>query len=169
MDYIVNDTELTATADSIREKTGDTALLEWVTGKGFADVISGIESGGVKFTKGTFTPTEEITIGKTGEYTIEHGLGEHPTFFGLIAETTSKYANSLRTYNVRRLSDSGSDSGLTGVQTSSSGSSSGYISSLSGVDIMNETAVYIKGYNANTILQPAKYYWIAVSDGGTLA
>ena len=46
MDYIVNDTELTATADAIREKTGDTALLEWITGKGFADVISGIESGG---------------------------------------------------------------------------------------------------------------------------
>lgn len=81
MDYIVNDAELTATADSIREKTGDTALLEWVTGKGFADVIAGIESGGAKFTTGSFTVTTNSTA-----KTVTHNLGAIPNFCFLFYE-----------------------------------------------------------------------------------
>lgn len=46
MDYIVNDTALTATADAIREKTESTDKITWSGEKGFADAISEISGGG---------------------------------------------------------------------------------------------------------------------------
>lgn len=45
MDYIVNDTALTATADAIREKTESTDKITWSGEKGFADAISEISGG----------------------------------------------------------------------------------------------------------------------------
>ena len=57
------ETALTTMANAIREKTGETTSLEWVANKGFADIISGIESGGdSKIIFGTFTPIEDGNI-----------------------------------------------------------------------------------------------------------
>lgn len=67
VDSTALETAITATANAIREKTGNTELLEWVAGKGFADVIAAIESGGGgeilghKFACGSFTLTEDTT------------------------------------------------------------------------------------------------------------
>lgn len=58
---------ITASANAIREKTGDTALIEWLADKGFADAIAAIEAGsgedsllGHRAIKGSFTPAENI-------------------------------------------------------------------------------------------------------------
>ena len=37
---------MTATANAIREKTGDSGKIAWDGSKGFADAVSGIEAGG---------------------------------------------------------------------------------------------------------------------------
>lgn len=47
-DYLVTDTELTETADAIRAKTGDSSLIEWESGTGFADAVAAISGGGSK-------------------------------------------------------------------------------------------------------------------------
>lgn len=44
--YIVSDTELTATAEAARQKGGAAALIPWKAGTGFADAIEAIPSGG---------------------------------------------------------------------------------------------------------------------------
>lgn len=44
--YIATSTELAATADAIREKTGDSTPIEWEEGTGFASAIADIPSGG---------------------------------------------------------------------------------------------------------------------------
>lgn len=67
---------ITASADAIREKTGDTASIQWLADKGFAEAIAAIEAGGVNFNEyytvvtGTIIPTENIT----SNYTIDSGL-----------------------------------------------------------------------------------------------
>ena len=43
--YLVNDVELTATADAIREKLGDDDPIEWESGNGFAEAIAAISGG----------------------------------------------------------------------------------------------------------------------------
>ena len=43
--YIVTEEELTATADSIRQKTGTTTQLEWEEDNGFKSAIEAIPSG----------------------------------------------------------------------------------------------------------------------------
>lgn len=50
-----------ATADAIREKTGDTANCTWDPAQGFAALIAAIEAGGSNgdIVTGTFTPTSE--------------------------------------------------------------------------------------------------------------
>lgn len=42
MPYIVDDAELTASADAIRDKTGGTDPITWESGGGFANAIAGI-------------------------------------------------------------------------------------------------------------------------------
>ena len=90
MDYIVNDTELTATADSIREKTGDTALIEWITGKGFADVIAGIESGGM---------TAQLPSGYAMEFGTVTLASDATSYITLTLENTYKWRTSDKSGN----------------------------------------------------------------------
>lgn len=45
-EYYTTDAELTATADAIRAKSGDSSSIEWESGTGFADAIAAIPSGG---------------------------------------------------------------------------------------------------------------------------
>ena len=60
VDSTALETAIAATANAIREKTGDTALLEWVASKGFADAIAGI-SGGAIVETGSFVVAEEVS------------------------------------------------------------------------------------------------------------
>lgn len=45
-DYIVSDTELTATAEAVRQKGGTSALIPWQAGTGFKAAVDAIPSGG---------------------------------------------------------------------------------------------------------------------------
>lgn len=61
---------LKASADAIREKTGDTATIPWDAAKGFAEAIAAIEAGGGDVTingltvlSGTFAVTEDVESG----------------------------------------------------------------------------------------------------------
>ena len=73
-DYKVTDTELTATANAIRAKTGDSAAIEWKADKGFTDAIGDISTG---------TLTMEITTA-VGDQTTEIAfpVNAKPKFFG---------------------------------------------------------------------------------------
>ena len=64
---------ITASANAIREKTGDTALIEWLSDKGFAEAIAAIEAGGISFAKGKFVPSEDVPT-----IEIAHNLGVAP-------------------------------------------------------------------------------------------
>ena len=56
--------EITATANAIREKTGDTALIDWIKNKGFEDAVKAIESGGSDVLIGDFTlSSDDISFG----------------------------------------------------------------------------------------------------------
>lgn len=44
--YIVSDTEMTATAEAVRQKGGTAELIPWKAGTGFADTVEAIPSGG---------------------------------------------------------------------------------------------------------------------------
>lgn len=62
-----------ATADAIREKTGDTANCTWDPSQGFAGLIAAIESGGGRVARGTWVQASD------GYYnTITHNLGKVP-------------------------------------------------------------------------------------------
>lgn len=50
--YIVTDTELTATAEAVRQKGGTSTLIPWQAGTGFADAVGAIPSGGATITDG---------------------------------------------------------------------------------------------------------------------
>lgn len=71
VDSVVLDAGLKATADAIREKTGDTELIQWLAESGFKEAVEAIESGGGdilghKFACGSFTLTEDTT----SQYTV---------------------------------------------------------------------------------------------------
>lgn len=72
-----------ATADAIREKTGDTANCTWDPAQGFAALIAAIESGGgsggnLNGVWGLVTPASASLV------TIEHGLGKRPVVWGFL-------------------------------------------------------------------------------------
>lgn len=60
------DGAMTATADAIRSKTGESAPIQWDAGTGFAAAIaaiaagSGSDSSGIGLETGTYTPSEDI-------------------------------------------------------------------------------------------------------------
>lgn len=58
MDYLTNDTDLTAVADAIREKGGTSTALVWPSG--YVDAIGAIESGG-----GGGVETASVVVCKT--------------------------------------------------------------------------------------------------------
>ena len=75
------ETAITATANAIREKTGDAALLQWLEDKGFADAIAAIEAGGGSGGDGGVFATGSITPASSTTYVeIAHELGKIPKF-----------------------------------------------------------------------------------------
>lgn len=76
MDYLTNDTDLTAVADAIREKGGTSAALVWPSG--YVDAIGAIESGGggaaaTVSVEWTFSPMMPGSIGPTFYYVGSDG------------------------------------------------------------------------------------------------
>jgi len=63
------DYALTATANAIRTKTGDTASLEWDASKGFADAIAEIEAG-TEIPDGYILPSGSVTITENGTHDV---------------------------------------------------------------------------------------------------
>lgn len=85
--YIASNSEFTATADAIREKTGDSSPIEWEEGYGFASAIADIPSGGSPVEGLTnaleFRSASSFTLEKSGgvagwEGTIEWTDGTQP-------------------------------------------------------------------------------------------
>ena len=69
--YIATSTELTATADAIRSKTGGSAAIEWEENKGFEDAIDAIQTALPTQTKSA-TPTESAqTITPDSGYVLD--------------------------------------------------------------------------------------------------
>lgn len=68
-EYLVTDTELEATADAIRAKTGSAAAIEWEQDDGFANAIDAIPSGGGGGGAITITDTPNAEGGITREIT----------------------------------------------------------------------------------------------------
>lgn len=102
------DAGLTATAEAIREKTGQTAPIPWEAMKGFATAIAGIQAGGgsgdgLAFDMGEFVLDTDINNSITGSGGgIPHSLGEVPDFVliwtddfsDLSAENLSPYSST---------------------------------------------------------------------------
>lgn len=79
IDANVLDGALTATADAIREKTGETAQIAWDASSGFASTISGISSG-ARVATGTFTAYHGATYYDLTAYPLTvSGLGFRPS------------------------------------------------------------------------------------------
>lgn len=79
------DAALTATANAIREKAGNTDACTWDASTGFASLIAAIQEGGgggdIKIVTGTFSPAEEVqayTIGTTSAQVQELFGGTMP-------------------------------------------------------------------------------------------
>lgn len=67
VDSAVLDSGLTATANAIREKTGDTALIQWMNENGFKAAVEAIEAGGGGISAwGTITPSSYTNSIATG-------------------------------------------------------------------------------------------------------
>ena len=87
-ELLVQDTSVIATADAIREKINSTEPIEWVSGKGFADVIKAIvtnselPSGITAISTGSFVPAE----GLNDDVWFRHGLGATPNFVMVFME-----------------------------------------------------------------------------------
>ena len=96
---------LTAIANAIREKTGDTALL--LPGA-MAQAIGGI-SVGTKVYEGAVTAPGSAW--KNFTFTIEHGLGHVPVFFALVPSMTG-YGDNYYLANVWASGCNGFDSGV---------------------------------------------------------
>lgn len=81
---------ITASANAIREKTGDAALIQWVANKGFAEAIAAIESGG-GLDISQFGFTEAVFGSTVGSNSFTHNLGKYPkcVFFWSDDEITS--------------------------------------------------------------------------------
>ena len=73
-----------ATADAIREKTGDTANCTWDPSQGFAGLIAAIEIGGGRVARGTWVQASDDYYN-----TITHNLGKVPEL-AVIWETNGK-------------------------------------------------------------------------------
>lgn len=116
-----------------------------------------------KVSYGTITPAKAVAVGTDFSYSIEHGLGEIPTFFAIMASNSGRAANSLRSFMVFR--GESYDYYSLNVEENSAGSWSGYFYGSSKKSILTDTKASIRGFDASTILQAYTYNWFAFSDG----
>lgn len=57
------ETEMAATANAIREKSGDTSLIDWISGTGFAEAIAALDVGGKQIERIVNTAGQYIDTG----------------------------------------------------------------------------------------------------------
>lgn len=87
-ELLVQDTSIIATANAIREKLGNSDLIEWVVNKGFADAISALSAfpdGVTALASGTYTPAQDIS----SLVSINHGMDAYPNFAFILPEPTA--------------------------------------------------------------------------------
>lgn len=77
MDYLTNDTDLTAVADAIREKGGTSAALEWPSG--YMDAIGAISGGSSVETTSVSLYHVNSTAPTNIYYTDENMVVQHST------------------------------------------------------------------------------------------
>ena len=86
---------ITASANAIREKTGDTALIQWLAEKGFAEAIAAIEAGGgVRIYSGTYTPQSDTTAGTITDVLAGNTPNDWPEIIVMYALRTETQENT---------------------------------------------------------------------------
>lgn len=165
---------LTATANAIREKAGNSDACPWDASTGFASLIAAIQAGGgggnVEATSGTFTPSADITCTKASPYSISHGLSGEPDFFMLLATGSTlnkkymlKSAQHIGkrltgTYGMIAYGGTTYQNGTT-VYTDYYQCSSNTVSAVS----VSATEATIAYSSVDTVLASGKkYFWVAV-------
>lgn len=94
--------KLTALADAVREKTGETASLSL---DAMTALISALKVGGglpSGIAMGEFVTTDET---KGGDFSIEHGLGKMPNFVFIWTTATEHHNNCFRFVSVANLNE----------------------------------------------------------------
>lgn len=164
------ETAMTATADAIRAKTGDTDDCTWDPVTGFADLIKRIGNTGIKLPEGmrsiavgTYTPPSNLST----PVTISHGLGEKPNFllvfagYGLKTDVNSYNFVLSEHFQERPFTVSGTALSAVGAITvlKKSGSGVGSYFYYNGSPLGEET-FEIRANTSAYLQSGTTYYWI---------
>ena len=165
--------KLTAIADAIRAKTGDTTAL---TLEQMAAAVTAFEVGGglpEGWEMGTFTTTADTA---EGGFYIEHGLGKIPNVIIIFAETEEMVGGTVM--GVIRLNNGEEFVDDRYYPSYSLGRSICAKSSTSGIDFVqlgdsgsqedSRTAIYVADRSGYVYYPSFTYKWIAIRFGGTV-
>ena len=166
-EYLIQDTTLTAIAEAIRSKTGES---DPVAVADMAEKISGIAGGGLVINGGVFT-------GNGGIYTLEHGLGVAPDMialyfvYGLTATAylvESGYAISVKVKNQSGFKTYGEISYRNGTVTSRKSNNNGIdavgADNYHFIHDANDETIQIGSDGFGTYTGENGYYWMAIGD-----
>lgn len=117
-DYIVSDTELTATAEAVRQKGGTSALIPWQAGTGFKAAVDAIPSGGGGMSI-DWADVTEVTVGANSVSNTQGVANFFSTFAPYILIVL---ASGLTTNNQFVSSNNSSNSGTNWMQRWRNGS-----------------------------------------------
>ena len=154
--------KLTAIADAIREKTGESGSL---TLDAMAAAIAGIEAGGGNVTSGFFSL--DANTAAYG-YELTHGLGVIPKFFIVFLDFSSAKP-STKNEQVCTILIPRTNGTIATVAITHNSSSSYYHGDDSGSwktsDLLTETtAKLVGGYSGNNLIAGKTYHWVAVGE-----
>lgn len=151
VDSTALDTALTATADSIREKTGTSDPIAWLEELGFSEAIAAIEAGGdIKIAIGSVTYDNADTVNKA---VITHNLGIVPNmFFMNISSNVSMGTHDLWFYY---------DNGNLSLTVKKSEASLA-----SGSSVITESTISLSSKSSTVFDAGKTYNWMAVCTGG---
>ena len=100
MDYVVSNTALTATADAIRAKTGDSAAIVFDMDNGFSSAISSIKSGSAGTNDVNFYDYDGTVVASysAADFANLTALPNNPTHTGLTAQGWNWTLANAKTY-----------------------------------------------------------------------